>query len=284
MKALLFSLVGSIFAAHSSKEYPFWSHLTEEEWKQRYLGLRSTLSQKSSAPRIGYPTSDSQDFPADFDWRKEKKECVHPVRDQGNCGSCWAQSASEVFSDRLCIQSKGKYNLIFSPQQLVDCEVVTGFACAGGFISTPFIYYALVGAQEESCYGAYTSGETGDRGEFCLIKKWTCPVFKTDLFSLKWLSSPDAIKEELYRRGPVNAGFMVYRDFPNYHTGVYEHKDEMILGAHAVKIIGWGKDAKGEHWIVQNSWTEHWGENGFFRIRFGEAGIDANAVSINPKL
>lgn len=60
------------------------------------------------------------------------------------------------------------------------------------------------------------------------------------------------------------------------------------MGGHAVKIIGWGKETKDdgvetEFWIVQNSWGKDWGEDGYFRIAFGECGIDSFATSIEPK-
>lgn len=55
-------------------------------------------------------------LPDSFDWRDQSKECIHPVRDQGKCGSCWAHAASEVLSDRFCIHSKGAINTTFSPQ------------------------------------------------------------------------------------------------------------------------------------------------------------------------
>lgn len=87
--------------------------------------------------------------------------------------------------------------------------------------------------------------------------------------SIRWLTNPQAIKEELYKNGPVNTGFVVYEDFMTYKSGVYKHQSGGMLGGHAVKIIGWGKDDQGEHWIVQNSWTANWGVDGFFKIAFG---------------
>ena len=77
-------------------------------------------------------------------------------------------------------------------------------------------------------------------------------------------------------RGPVVAGFMVYPDFMKYRGGVYRHvptdrdkQDE--LGGHAIVIVGYGVDEHGtKFWRVKNSWTEKWGENGYFRIVRGE--------------
>ena len=78
--------------------------------------------------------------------------------------------------------------------------------------------------------------------------------------------------------------FIVYEDFMNYKSGVYRHQSGGMLGGHAVKIVGWGKDDNGEHWIVQNSWTTNWGDKGFFKIAMGQCNIDSGAVSVMPSL
>jgi len=63
------------------------------------------------------------DIPDHFDHREtETKDCIHPIRDQGSCGSCWAFAVSEMASDRACILSGKEVNLVFSPQHLVDCD------------------------------------------------------------------------------------------------------------------------------------------------------------------
>jgi len=188
-----------------------------------------------------------------------------------------------MFSDRVCIQINGAVDHVFSPQQLVNCDYLE-MGCNGGFLTTPFIYYSLVGAQDESCYGEYESGKTGGRTGFCFLKKWSCPTVHADLFSIRWLTNPQAIKEDLYKNGPVNTGFKVYDDFLTYKSGIYRQQSNKLLGGHAVKIVGWGKENDVEYWIVQNSWTAGWGEKGFFRIKMGECGIDSGAVSVNPKL
>merc|ERR1712066_603955 len=67
--------------------------------------------------------------------------------------------------------------------------------------------------------------------------------------------------------GAVEVAFSVMEDFMNYKGGVYKAApNQMELGGHAVKVVGWGKELNQFYWIVQNSWGPGWGENGFFRI------------------
>lgn len=99
--------------------------------------------------------------------------------------------------------------------------------------------------------------------------------------SIRWLTNSRAIQEELYNNGPINVGFKVYKDFLAYKNGIYVQTSNELLGGHAVKIVGWGKEGDVSYWIVQNSWSVKWGEEGFFKIKFGECGIDQSGVSIN---
>ena len=156
--------------------------------------------------------------------------------------------------------------------------------CQGGFLTNPFVYYSLVGAETDDCYGEYTSGQTGKRSRFCFLKKWGCKTYRTKLWSIRWHTSTQAIKEEIMKNGPVNTGFTVYEDFMTYKSGVYQHKQGGVLGGHAVKIVGWGKDNGVEYWKVQNSWGPSWGEEGFFKIKMGDCGIDSSVVSVMPWL
>ena len=80
------------------------------------------------------------------------------------------------------------------------------------------------------------------------------------------MSGVDSVKKDIFTNGTVTAAFTVYEDFVTYKSGVYKHTSGKALGGHAVKIVGWGVD----HWIVNNSWNETWGDNGTFKIAFGE--------------
>jgi len=80
--------------------------------------------------------------------------------------------------------------------------------------------------------------------------------------------------------GPVETAFTVYSDFENYAGGVYKHTTGHSVGGHAVKIVGWGKADDGtKYWKVANSWNPYWGEDGYFRIAFGQGGIDDQVVA-----
>ena len=279
-------LIAAISSTFTTTHYETMSEMSNEEFRVKYLGLREDFLEDTMLSMFLSEEGDASindELPTDFDWRQKNAKCVHPVRDQGHCGSCWAHAASEVMSDRFCIASNGQIDVTFSPQQLVDCDPVD-HGCMGGFLTTPFIYYAAVGATTDECYGDYVSGKTGKASQSCFLTKWACKSYKASLFSIKWLMNPEAIKKDLYENGPVNTGFKVYEDFRNYKSGIYKHTTGEMLGGHAVKIVGWGKEGDQEYWIVQNSWSPSWGEDGFFKIAFGDCGIDSGATSAKPSL
>lgn len=93
-------------------------------------------------------------------------------------------------------------------------------------------------------------------------------VHATDNYSLP---SIDQIKTDIQKYGSVTAAFTVYEDFVNYKSGVYRHISGKALGGHAIKILGWGTD----YWLAMNSWNQTWGDNGLFKIAYGECGIDS---------
>jgi cathepsin B len=70
----------------------------------------------------------------------------------------------------------------------------------------------------------------------------------------------------------------------SYNGGIYRRSSDNLLGGHAVKIVGWGKDESDgtEYWIVANSWGPKWGEEGFFRIAFGECQFESSLWAGKP--
>ena len=209
--------------------------------------------------------------PENFDPRKEKwANCIHPIRNQGKCGSCWAHGATETLSDRFCINGK---DVILSPQDLTSCDTHAS-GCQGGQIDEPFRWMTTYGVVTDGCF-PYVSGDGHvppcakkcENGE-------TFIKYKCKPGSIIDVNSVAKEKEELYTHGPLNTGFNVYEDFKYYKSGIYEHKAGKYLGGHAVKVIGYGVEGGVSFWICSNSWSETWGEQGFFKIKIGQCDID----------
>ncbi len=94
--------------------------------------------------------------------------------------------------------------------------------------------------------------------------------------------TPEQIMEQIYLYGPMETGFNVYRDFFNYKSGVYHHISGDLAGGHAVKIIGWGNEKGVDYWLCVNSWGPMWGDNGLFKIKMGDSGIDESVWACTP--
>lgn len=221
---------------------------------------------------------DSLVIPASFDSRTQWPGCVHPILDQGQCGSCWAFGATEALSDRLCIGSKGSINVVLSPQYLVSCDYLN-FGCNGG---NPDLAWAFM---KERGIPVYTCDPYTATNGVC---PKTCADGSAPQFykaaNVHTYSGPASIQAAILAGGPVETGFSVYQDFMSYSGGIYKHTTGQLLGGHAVKIIGWGNQSGTNYWICANSWNTNWGLSGFFYIAFGQCGIDTSAVAGDPSV
>ena len=252
-----------------------------------------------------------EDLPESFDAAEHWPECpsLKEIRDQSTCGSCWAFGAVEAATDRLCIASQGKIQDRLSEEDLLSCCETCGFGCEGGFPSTAWHWFFMEGVTTGGEYGSkewcnayafpkcehHSTGKYPPCGETqptpACVKKCQdgYPVeyekdkhFFQELYGV--LPEPDAIKTELMTNGPIEVGFTVYEDFMTYKSGIYQHVTGEDLGGHAVKLVGWGIEDGIEYWKIANSWNEDWGENGYFRIKMGECGIEKDNVCGLPML
>ena len=292
--------LGSIAAFTLAQEHPINQEIVEEIKSKTDLWTPAEASEnplafvpvESLLGRLGTAIDFSGDFPeppvansipSAFDSRIQWPDCVHEIRDQQKCGSCWAFAASEALSDRFCIASNGKTNVVLSPEDMVDCNM-SNHGCNGGVLQFAWTYLTNVGVASESCLH-YTSGSGSSKA---------CPTkcdngsaihkYKCEAGSVTKATNPDAIKSLIKSSGPVETGFTVYDDFMNYKSGVYHHTTGKQLGGHAVKIIGWGQENGVNFWICANSWNTSWGEQGFFRIKENECGIDSAVFGCKPDL
>ncbi|KAK7487324.1 hypothetical protein BaRGS_00021413 [Batillaria attramentaria] len=253
-----------------------------------------------------------KDLPDNFDAREKWTNCpsLKEVRDQGNCGSCWAFGAVEAMSDRICIASNGANNAHLSAEDVMTCCRTCGNGCNGGFPAGAWSYFdrdgVVTGGQYNSKQGCqpyeipacdhHVVGKLspckGDSKTPRCSKK--CEAGYNNTFEKDkhygarsyMVRGEEKIMEELYTNGPVEAAFTVYNDFLQYKSGVYRHTSGSALGGHAVKILGYGVENGDKYWLVANSWNPDWGDNGFFKILRGEdeCGIEGQIVAGEPKL
>jgi len=215
-----------------------------------------------------------EDLPVNFDGRLQWPGCIHPVLDQGDCGSCWSFAATEVLSDRFCIHSNGTVNVVLSPQYLLSCEDENLGCTMGSLPNFAWAFMQEDGITTMDC-NPYESGD-GDVPT-CMIDQCstgeTAKLYNALNYSQvgSFEFSAEHIQEimEAVLQGPVDATFSVYSDFDGYTSGVYQYEEGDFEGLHSVKVIGYGVENGTDYWLVQNSWGSDWGDNGFFKILKG---------------
>ena len=251
-------------------------------------------------------------IPSQFDLRSQYRNClsISKVYDQANCGSCWAVASASTISDRICIGSKGMHKPIISATILTCCCRTCGNGCDGGYPLNAFKWWKTVGLPTGGDYNdtktcspyflppcdhGGVNGTHGKCGEIVDTPKCSLKcidqynkTYEEDKFYGKdvyTISGEDDIMKEIYVNGSVTAAFLVYEDFVGYKEGIYKHIVGGLLGAHAVRIIGWGENEEGvKYWLVVNSWNEEWGDKGLFKILRGvnECDIENSACSGMP--
>ena len=168
-----------------------------------------------------------------------------------------------------------------SPQHMVDCDL-NNFGWDGGYLLLAWDFIQNSGIVDEDCY-PYVSGSTKVAGECknaCTSanKEWKPSKSK----GIDHPGSILLIQEEIQKNGPVEAAFTVYEDFMNYKKGVYQHISGGLLGGHAVKCLGWGNEGGVDYWLMANSWGTQWGDNGFFKIKMGDCGVEKQIYTSKP--
>ncbi|KAK2179007.1 hypothetical protein NP493_519g04030 [Ridgeia piscesae] len=275
------------------------------------VDLAAVAPTVQSLPRVQH--GEDVAVPESFDARAAWPKCptISEIRDQGNCGSCWAFGAVEAMSDRICIASGGKLQARISAEDLLTCCPYLCGSCQGGNPAFAWMYYHYYGLVTGGAYGSkqwcsayaikpcehHVPGPkppcTGDISPTPPCKKSCQPGYGVTYSKdkhygkeLKMMSTVADIQKEIMTAGPVEGAFNVYADFVSYKSGVYHHVTGALLGGHAIKIMGWGVENGTDYWLVANSWNADWGDKGTFKILRGknECGIEGTVIAAAPKV
>lgn len=252
-----------------------FADLSNDEYRSTFLGTKpraiNRLSKTKSnryAPRVGDQLPDS------VDWRKEG--AVTAVKDQGQCGSCWA------FSTICAVEGINKIvtgDLIsLSEQELVDCDKTYNEGCNGGLMDYAFEFIINNGgidSEDDYPYKGYDS---------------TCDTYRKNarVVSIDSYEDVPTYDEKALKKAVANQPIAVAiegggREFQLYSTGVFTGRCGTALD-HGVAVVGYGTEYGIDYWIVRNSWGASWGESGYIRMErnLGNSATGKCGIAMEP--
>jgi C1A family cysteine protease len=204
-----------------------------------------------------YMPESTADLPDSVDWRDEN--AVTPVKDQGQCGSCWSFSATGSMEGAWAIANSELVSL--SEQQLVDCSVSYGdMGCSGGLMDDAFEYAIDNGmcSEEDDPYTA----ANGQCDAACepVVQMSSC----SDVAPSNQMDLTAAVAN-----GPVSVAIEADTStFQLYTGGIIDSADCGTNLDHGVLVVGYGadEDTGALYWLVKNSWGVTWGDQGYVKI------------------
>jgi hypothetical protein len=189
---------------------------------------------------------------------------VTAVKDQGQCGSCWAFSSTGSIEGAHQIASGELVS--FSEQQLVDCATLRygNYGCNGGLQTNAYKYYEKYNAELEETY-PYTSAG-GDDTTDCLYDASSTTSVSVSGYVDVTPSDKDQMKAAAATQPlavAIEADKMV---FQTYHSGVMTSSKCGTTLDHAVLVVGYGNEDGQDYWLVKNSWNTTWGDQGYIKL------------------
>ena len=212
--------------------------------------------------------STNVNLPNSYDWRDYNG--VTSVKDQGKCGSCWSFSASGAIEGAWSI-SRGEL-ISLSEQQLVDCSKSYGnHGCYGGLMDGAFEYVMDNGICSEDEYPYTAKG--GDCKDCNTVVEISGCVDVTP-------NNQVDLKEAVFTN-PVSIAIEAdTKVFQMYKSGIITGDDCGTDLDHGVLIVGYGEENGTKYWIVKNSWSSDWGDEGYVKIERSDSTDDPGTCGI----
>jgi len=232
-----------------------YADMTNDEFNSVMLGVKQDMNQRISMNQVDEKLKQVKDLPAAVDWRD--KGYVTPVKDQGQCGSCWSFSATGSIEGQH-FKATGKL-VSLSEQNLMDCSVPEGNqGCDGGLMDQAFDYVIKNKGVDTEAFYPYEAQDG------------RCRFSKTHIgatiSSYKDIPQGDemSLTAAIASVGPISVAIDASQNsFQLYDGGVY---DEPACSStqldHGVLAVGYDSQGSKDYYIVKNSWGASWGLNG----------------------
>jgi cathepsin L len=233
--------------------------LTQEEFRS-LMGTKQRVNEFLHSKNV--VELSVTDLPDSIDW--VSKGAVTPVKNQGQCGSCWSFSTTGAIEGVNYVNTGKLVSL--SEQQLVDCSGPEGDqGCNGGLMDNAFEYVIKNGGictEEEYSYTA-TDGTCRTCQEAVKISGYTDVTPKSE----------EQMRAAVSQH-PVSVAIEADSFSFQFYSGGVLSSDCGAELDHGVLVVGYGEDNGKKFWKVKNSWGESWGESGYLRIERGSGAND----------
>eukprot|EP01065_Artemidia_motanka_P047909 TRINITY_DN75_c0_g1_i2.p1 TRINITY_DN75_c0_g1~~TRINITY_DN75_c0_g1_i2.p1 ORF type:complete len:760 (+),score=179.49 TRINITY_DN75_c0_g1_i2:91-2370(+) len=258
--------------AGKKERYNNLADLSRADFEKSYRGCGRAAARNESTVWRGSGSTGS--LPKSVDWRK--KSVITPVKDQGQCGSCWSFSTTGAIESAWAIAGNPLVSL--SEQELVSCDKGDGNSgCGGGWPDKAMDWVKANGIDTEESY-PYASGSGNAPG--CTSGHQKAAATVTGHFDVA--HDEDAMAEYVANHGPlsvcVDAMTQLWWPYTGgIMTGCCNHECD-----HAVLIVGYGEENGKKFWWIKNSWNANWGEGGYVRLERGtnQCGITTAPVGV----
>jgi len=237
-----------------------FADLSVDEFRSKYLMPANSTGRIRDLPKfykhaIPAVKRDKNGLPQDSDW----SQYLTPVKDQGQCGSCWAFSATETLESAVAMAGNPIPTL--APEQIVDCDTSDG-GCNGGDPRSAMNYVVGAGGQDTESSYPYTAG--GGQSGACQVNQQFAGVLSGPVDVSD--GNEQSLQAFLQNSGPPSV-CVDASTWSSYTGGVMTSCGCNI--DHAVQATGITSQFGTPAYIVRNSWNTNWGVNGFIYLAIG---------------